>query len=153
MRRVDETDRAFTRRVGALPRTPADDGLKRLTSAADHSFLWLLIAVLLATRRGVTRRAAFRGAAAIAGASFAANALAKPLVPRRRPAADALPLWRALPDPPTSSSFPSGHAASAAAFTAAVAMESPVAGALVAPLAATVAYSRVHTGVHWPSDV
>ena len=32
-------------------------------------------------------------------------------------------------------------------------MESPVAGAALAPLAAAVAYSRVHNGVHWPSDV
>jgi len=28
-----------------------------------------------------------------------------------------------------------------------------VAGAVIAPLAAAVAYSRVHVGVHWPSDV
>jgi diacylglycerol kinase family enzyme/membrane-associated phospholipid phosphatase len=151
--RVNTTDRALTRRIGALPRTRADDGLRRLTSAADHSKLWLVLIVLLASRRGVTRRAAFRGAAAIAGASLLANAAAKPLFPRRRPAADALPNWRSLPDPPTSSSFPSGHAASAAALTTALAMESPLAGVLVAPLAATVAYSRVHTGVHWPSDV
>ncbi len=150
---MNKADRALTRRVGALPRSSADDGLKRLTNAANHSLLWLAIAALLASRRGVTRRAGFRGAAAIAGASLVANAIAKPLFPRRRPAADALPNWRALPDPPTSSSFPSGHAASAAAFTTAVAMESPLAGALIAPLAATVAYSRVHTGVHWPSDV
>ena len=150
---MNETDRALTRRVGKLPHTRADDGLKRLTASANHSLLWLLIAAVLASRRGVTRRAAFRGLAAIAGASLTANAIAKPLFPRRRPAADALPNWRALPDPPTSSSFPSGHAASAVAFTTAVAMESPVAGALIAPLAATVAYSRVHTGVHWPSDV
>ncbi|GAB3884454.1 hypothetical protein GCM10029964_045500 [Kibdelosporangium lantanae] len=32
-------------------------------------------------------------------------------------------------------------------------MESPVLGLAVAPLAAAVAYSRVHTGVHWPTDV
>jgi undecaprenyl-diphosphatase len=32
-------------------------------------------------------------------------------------------------------------------------MESPVLGLVVAPLAAAVAYSRVHTGVHWPTDV
>lgn len=152
-RRVDETDRGLTRRIGALPPSPADDGLIRLTTAANHSVLWLAIAALLATRRGVTRRAAVRGVLAIAAASFTANAVAKPLMPRRRPAADALPNWRTVPNPPTSSSFPSGHAASAAAFCTAVAIECPVAGAVIAPLAATVAYSRVHVGVHWPSDV
>lgn len=151
--RVNRTDRTLTRRIGQFPRGPADPALRRLTTTANHSLLWLAIAAVLASRRGVTRRAAFRGLAAIAGASFFANAVAKPLFPRRRPAADALPNWRALPNPPTSSSFPSGHAASAAAFVTAVAMESPLAGAAIAPLAATVAYSRVHTGVHWPSDV
>src|SRR5919107_1651345 len=55
--------------------------------------------------------------------------------------------------PPTSSSFPSGHSASAAAFATAVSMESPVLGLVVSPLAAAVAYSRVHVGVHWTSDV
>jgi diacylglycerol kinase family enzyme len=32
-------------------------------------------------------------------------------------------------------------------------MESPAVGLAVAPVSAAVAYSRVHTGVHWPSDV
>ena len=58
-----------------------------------------------------------------------------------------------FPETPTSSSFPSGHAASAAAFTTAVTMESPVLGAATAPLAAAVAFSRVRSGAHFPSDV
>jgi membrane-associated phospholipid phosphatase len=58
-----------------------------------------------------------------------------------------------LPNPPTSSSFPSGHAASAAAFATAVALECPKAGLAIARLAAAVAYSRIHVGVHWTSDV
>ena len=50
-------------------------------------------------------------------------------------------------------SFPSGHSASAFAFAQGV---SSVAPALSVPLhaaAAAVAYSRVHTGVHYPGDV
>jgi undecaprenyl-diphosphatase len=151
--RVNEADVAIERRIARIPRSPADTGLKVLTTSANHSVLWFVIAAALASRRGVTRRAAVRGVLAIGGASFLANAVAKPVLPRRRPAADALPDWRTLPDPPTSSSFPSGHAASAAAFATAVAMESPLSGALIAPVAATVAYSRMHTGVHWTSDV
>ncbi len=90
---------------------------------------------------------------AIALASGSANAVCKPLLPRRRPAAAELPAYQTLPSPPTSSSFPSGHAASAAAFATAVGLESPRLGLALAPLAAAVGYSRVHVGVHWASDV
>lgn len=150
---VDQADRALTRRIARLPRSWIDAFLKVLTGLANHSVLWLAIATVLGLRRGATRRGALRGGLAIAGASLTANAIAKPLMPRRRPAADALPNFRTLAEHPTSSSFPSGHSASAAAFATAVGMELPPAGVLLAPLAATVAYSRVHTGPHWPSDV
>lgn len=141
------------RRSAELPPTPVDRGMRHLGRAADHSKLWFTVAALLAARKGGTRRAGLRGIAAISFASFAASFVGKRLFPRRRPAADLLPVERRLIRRPTSSSFPSGHSASAAAFAAAVAMEHRQAGAAVIPLAATVAYSRVHTGVHWPTDV
>ncbi|WP_143343066.1 phosphatase PAP2 family protein, partial [Crossiella equi] len=150
---VSETDRDLVRRSAELPRSGVDPTLKVLTTTANHSLLWFGVAALLASRKGRTRRAAIRGVGAIAGASLTANLIAKPLFPRRRPAAELVPAYRRIPDPPTSSSFPSGHSASAAAFATAVALEAPAAAAVVIPLAATVAYSRVHTGVHWPSDV
>jgi undecaprenyl-diphosphatase len=151
--RVNEADQTLTRQVAKLPPSHADGALQVLTRAANHSVLWLAIAFVLGSRRGATRRAALRGVLAIGGTSLVTNVMAKPLMPRRRPAADALPDYRTLPNPPTSSSFPSGHAASAAAFATAVTIECPPAGAVIAPLAATVAYSRLHCGVHWPSDV
>ena len=60
---------------------------------------------------------------------------------------------RALRRAPNTLSFPSGHSASAAAFVSGLALESPAMGALVAPLALGVGYSRVHVGVHYPGDV
>jgi undecaprenyl-diphosphatase len=53
---------------------------------------------------------------------------------------------------PTSTSFPSGHAASGFAFAAAIGRDQPWLGLALRFLAAAVAYSRVHTGVHYPSD-
>nr|WP_284744974.1 bifunctional phosphatase PAP2/diacylglycerol kinase family protein [Amycolatopsis sp. RTGN1] len=152
-RRVGRTDRALMRRSAALPATKADDALMALSRSANKSRLWWGVAALLAAQKGPTRRAALRGVVAIAGASAVANLIGKPLFPRRRPAEEEVPMHRRLRKRPTSSSFPSGHSASAAAFVTAVAMESPRAGLAVAPLALAVAYSRVHTGVHWPSDV
>jgi undecaprenyl-diphosphatase len=54
---------------------------------------------------------------------------------------------------PVSTSFPSGHAASAAAFATGVATAFPEAGIPLTAAGALVAYSRVHTGVHYPVDV
>src|SRR5207249_2456509 len=54
---------------------------------------------------------------------------------------------------PRSTSFPSGHAASAFAFAYAVGHHLPGLAVPIRLLAAAVAYSRVHTGVHYPGDV
>ena len=53
---------------------------------------------------------------------------------------------------PSSTSFPSGHSASAFAFAIAVGAFLPGLGVPLRFLAAGVAYSRVHTGVHYPGD-
>ena len=53
---------------------------------------------------------------------------------------------------PGSTSFPSGHSASAFAFASAVGRDLPRLALALHFLAAAVAYSRVHTGVHYPGD-
>ena len=53
---------------------------------------------------------------------------------------------------PASTSFASGHAASGFAFASAIGREQPWLGLALRFLAAAVAYSRVHSGVHYPGD-
>ena len=86
-------------------------------------------------------------------ASAVTNVVFKTLLPRTRPLPEHLPVFRFVNPQPTSSSMPSGHSASAVAFALGVGMVRPALGAALAPVAAGVAYSRVHTGAHWPSDV
>lgn len=136
----------------ALSADPPDPVVTVLTTVAQGGGLWLAIAAALATRRGRARRAAREGILAVAVASGSCH-LIKRWLPRRRPAVDHLPARQALTRKPTSPAFPSAHSATAVAFTTAIACESPTAGLMVAPLAMAVAYSRIRTWAHWPSDV
>ena len=54
---------------------------------------------------------------------------------------------------PTSSSFPSGHTASAFSFATAMTSDTPWLALPLFGVASLVGYSRVHAGVHYPSDV
>jgi undecaprenyl-diphosphatase len=132
----------------------AEPVLPRLSRSANHGVLWFATAAAMAasrTPRG--RRAAARGLASLTLASLTINTVGKRSVRRPRPVLDPVPAVRHLKRQPITTSFPSGHAASAAAFAAGVAMESPAWGAAIAPVAFSVAMSRVYTGVHFPSDV
>jgi undecaprenyl-diphosphatase len=139
--------------IGGLPPSVADRWLRRLSTSADHSVLWLGIGAALASQKGELRRAAIRGAGSLAVTSTVVNAVLKQVFERRRPDITVLGEHRLLRRTLTTHSFPSGHAASAAAFATGVALESPLAGAAVAPVALAVGYSRVHVGVHYPGDV
>lgn len=142
----------MARRLNARhPSAVADGALVGLSRAADHGILWLGLGVVLVLAG--RPREALRGAASLAVASATANVVGKKLFGGDRPLLVDVPVGRRLVTVPTSPSFPSGHAASAAAFAAGVALESPRAGAAVAPFAAAVAFSRLHVGVHWLSDV
>lgn len=132
-----------------------DVAMRRLSGAADHSKIWFGTAALLALAGGSRgRRAARRGVASLALASGFANLVAKPLTTRRRPDREELEVLarRHVPMPRTSS-FPSGHSASAVAFATGVGQVLPALSAPLRAVAALVGYSRVHTGVHYPADV
>ena len=151
---VNRLDLAVHAAIAATSTPTLDRAFRRLSRAADHSKLWLASAALLAATGGVSgRRAAVNGLASTGLTSAVVNLVLKPVGRRRRPDRDLhrVPLARQV-EMPRSTSFPSGHSASAFAFATGVAATSPAAGIPLSALAALVAYSRVHTGVHYPVD-
>jgi undecaprenyl-diphosphatase len=155
LRELGAVDRAVYSAVATTPTPSLDESLRRLSNAANNSRLWLAAAAGLAVAGGTAgRRAAVRGTVAIGVASALVNLAVKSAWARRRPdrAAAGVPRQRNV-RMPASTSFPSGHAASGFAFAAAVGRDQPWLGLGLRFLAAVVAYSRVHTGVHYPGDV
>jgi undecaprenyl-diphosphatase len=152
---VGAVDRAVYEAIARTPTPSLDDPLRRLSNAANDSRLWLAIAALLAIfggKRG--RRAAVEGVVAIGVTSATVNLAAKSVATRPRPErADPATFAARHIEMPASSSFPSGHAASAFAFAHAVGRHVPTLAIPIGLLAGCVAYSRVHLGVHYPSDV
>ncbi|MEU4347256.1 phosphatase PAP2 family protein [Streptomyces sp. NPDC023838] len=153
-RRLSDRDRALFQVAADRNWPGARAVLPRLSRAADHGLLWFgAAAAMAATRSPRARRAALRGVASLALASATVNTVGKRSVRRPRPILELVPLVRQLKSQPITTSFPSGHSASAAAFATGVALESLGWGAVVAPVAFSVAASRVYTGVHYPGDV
>jgi membrane-associated phospholipid phosphatase len=148
--RLDE--RLF--RAAARSNPPPLRFLPQLSRTADYARPWILIGAILFTFGGRSgKRAAMRGLGSLAVTSALVNLVLKPLFRRTRPALGHVPKVRQLTRQPRSTSLPSGHAASAFAFATGVSLELPQAAPPIAMLAATVAYSRIYTGVHYPSDV
>ena len=140
-------------RVASTDSPVLDHVLPRVSEAANHSVLWIALALgMAATGNTQARRAALRGLASVAVASTAANVVAKGLSGRARPGSD-IPVPRRLVHVPKTTSFPSGHSASAAAFATGVALQMPRLAVPVGAVALAVGASRVFTGVHYPSDV
>lgn len=147
-------DQAVYCAIAATPSPTLDPSFRRLSAAADHAKLWLAIAGALALVPGRSRQAAVLGLTSVGLASATANLAAKPALRRHRPdrASATVPRDRRRVHMPASASLPSGHAASAFAFASAVGDALPLTALPLRLLAAAVAYSRVHTGVHYPAD-
>jgi undecaprenyl-diphosphatase len=148
-------DVALYAAIAQTPTPSLDRAMARLSHAADYSRLSLLSAGALAATAGPHgRRAAVDGLASVAVTASIVNLGVKPLGRRRRPdrAVAQVPVARHV-RMPSSTSFPSGHSAAAFAFATGVGHVLPTPAIALLGLATLIAYSRVHTGVHYPGDV
>ncbi len=154
LQELGQLDRNVYAAIADSPTPTIDEPIRRLSDAANYSKLWIAVAAGLAICGGRPgRRAAATGLTAIGAASAIVNQGVKRLYERERPDRET----EDVPDArrvrmPQSTSFPSGHSASGFAFATAVGSQLPIAGASLRFLAGAVAYSRVHTGVHYPGD-
>ncbi len=152
---TEHVDYAIYDAIAATPTPALDRAMSRLARAADYSRLSLASAAVLVITRGESgRRAAALGLASVVVTSAVVNIVVKPVGrrPRPDPVAGEVPAARQVPVP-SSRSFPSGHSAAAFAFATGVGQVLPREAIALRALAAAVAYSRVHTGVHYPGDV
>jgi membrane-associated phospholipid phosphatase len=155
LRRLDSYDRAVYRAVAQLHLPLLDTPLKLVSDFANFSKPWFLVSGVLALFGGSQgRRAALTGLAAIGAASLVVNQPMKMAGARIRPDRDGVGVpqqrWVRMP---SSTSFPSGHSASATAFAVAVGDVLPELQLPLRAAASVVAFSRVYTGVHYPGDV
>lgn len=150
-----KVDQAVYSAIAHTPTPTLDRGMSALSSAANYSRLWMTSGALLALLGGRPgRRAAIQGLTSVAITSAVVNLAVKRVGRRERPdrLGEEVPFARHV-RMPTSLSFPSGHSAAAFAFATGVGNRLPVVAVPLHALAGVVAFSRVHTGVHHPSDV
>lgn len=132
--------------------------LRRVTvpvsKASDLGLVWVVLGAGLALVDGrFGRRAATRALLSAGLASALVNGPGKRASGRSRPApAPVATRLHGLRRPRTAS-FPSGHTATAFGFATGAAQELPVLAVPLLGLAGLVGFSRVHTGLHYPSDV
>jgi undecaprenyl-diphosphatase len=155
---TDASDRvaAFDAAVDAwfdpLRGRPIPDRIFEIAShLGDWSLIWNFLAVALALRSDDDAHRALRLVAAFGLESLIVNQGIKRLFRRSRP--EGRPEMAGRLREPATTSFPSGHASSAAFATVVVCDGNPRLRPVVTPLAVIVATSRVHTRMHHPSDV
>ncbi|MEO9177001.1 MAG: phosphatase PAP2 family protein [Gaiellales bacterium] len=123
--------------------TPAVRGYSRL---GNYGLGWAVAGVAVGAAKGSPRVAV--ELPAVVGAAFGLNVLVKRIVRRTRPAAAGH-----LIVAPTSSSFPSSHAATAGAGAIAIGLDAPALLPALVVAAVAMAATRVYLGVHHASDV
>ena len=146
---LDHALRAWivTHRIAALDRV-----LWFASVAGRGGIVWLIIGVALTVMRRVRPSALVELGLAILLATLAADHLLKPVVGRERPFVST-PQIQVIGGRPDDSSFPSGHAANAAAGAYVLARVLPATRIVWWAMALVIVFSRVYLGVHYPLDV
>lgn len=121
-----------------------------------RALVWVAVAVVAAFAvrgaRGWRLMGAWRVLLAVMLASFVANDLVKPLAARERPYQVDSGI-SVIGPPPSGSSFPSGHAATATAGAFALGLVAPGLRWAGWAFALLVLLSRLYIGVHYPTDI
>lgn len=117
----------------------------------DWGLVWLIVTAAQALRSDDDFRRTPRLVATLMAESILVNQGIKRLFKRGRPGDR--PLVSERLRKPVTTSFPSGHASSAACASVLLTEGDPRLAAVVLPIAVIVALSRVHTRMHHPTDV
>ena len=123
-----------------------------ITTAGTRSAIWLALGLFAVSRCRSYLPGVWRMGLALGLTTFIVVAILKPVIARDRPFTTNGET-RAIGEYPSNYSFPSGHAASAAAGAFALTRIWPNAHAALWALAGLISASRLYLGVHYPLDI
>jgi len=144
-------DRRLYHLINGLPHSAYSDRYVSVLSDLGEGIGWVAGGAALMILGGPKgRRAGLATALASVAATYVVQTRVKPLFRRVRPFVNREA--RVVGLRPSDHSFPSGHTASSFAAATALAFYYPKAAPLAYGVATAVGASRVHLGVHFPSD-
>lgn len=125
--------------------------MPRISALGNSGIIWILIAIAFLFTKSYRKQGIALAVGLIIG-FLVGNVTLKPLIARMRPS------WinteiELLIRNPLDFSFPSGHTLSSFIAAILITLNNKKLGAIVLPLAALIAFSRMYLYVHFPSDI